>query len=96
MLLQPLLENAFKYGIEQTTSVERIRVAATPDRGQLSIKIHNTGSTLPEGWREGIGITNCRERLRVLYGSAASVDIASDADTGVLASIHLPLRSTIG
>jgi sensor histidine kinase YesM len=96
MLLQPLLENAFKYGIEQTTSFERIRVAATPDRGQLSIKIHNTGSTLPEGWREGIGITNCRERLRALYGNAASVDIASDADTGVLASIYLPLCSTLG
>jgi Histidine kinase len=96
MLLQPLLENAFKYGIEQTTSVEKIRVAAAPERGQLSIKIHNTGSTLPEGWREGIGITNCRERLRVLYGNAASVDIASDADTGVLASIYLPLSSTIG
>jgi Histidine kinase len=95
MLLQPLLENAFKYGIEQTTGVERIRVAATPDRGQLSIKIHNTGSTLREGWREGIGITNCRERLRVLYGSAASFDLASDADAGVLASIFLPLSSTI-
>jgi hypothetical protein len=95
MLLQPLLENAFKYGIEQTTGFESIRVAATRDRGQLSIQIHNTGSTLHEGWREGIGITNCRERLRVLYGSAASVDIASDASTGVLASISLPLGETI-
>jgi Histidine kinase len=95
MLLQPLLENAFKYGIEQTTGVERICVAAAPDGGRLSIKIHNTGSTLPDGWREGVGITNCRERLRVLYGSAASIEFASDADTGVSASIYLPLSSTI-
>jgi hypothetical protein len=96
MLLQPLLENAFKYGIEQTTGFERIRVTAACDQGQLSIKIHNTGSTLREGWREGIGLTNCRERLRVLYGSAASVDVASEADTGVLASISLPLSGTVG
>jgi len=96
MLLQPLLENAFKYAIEQTTGIENIRVTATIDRGQLSIEIHNTGSTLHEGWREGIGITNCRERLSVLYGSAATVDIASDGGTGVLASVSLPLAGTNG
>ena len=96
MLLQPLLENAFKYAIEQTTGIESIRVAASRDRDQLSITIHNTGSTLHEGWREGIGITNCRERLSVLYGSAATVDITSDGDTGVLASVSLPLAGASG
>jgi hypothetical protein len=93
MLLQPILENAFKYGIEQTTDVEHIRVAATRDRGRLSIVIHNTGSTLHAGWQEGVGITNCRERLRVLYGSTASLGVASDA-TGVSATISLPLGGT--
>jgi hypothetical protein len=96
MLLQPLLENAFKYAIEQTTGIERIRVAAIRDRDQLSIKIHNTGSTLHVGWREGIGITNCRERLRVLYGKAATVGIENDGGRGVLASISLPLAGANG
>jgi hypothetical protein len=93
MLLQPLLENAFKHGIEQTTGFERISVAATREAGRLNIKIHNTGSALAAGWREGVGIANCRERLRVLYGPAALFDIANDVHCGVETSISLPLRA---
>jgi hypothetical protein len=91
MLLQPLLENAFKYGIEQTTGFERIRVTATCGNGRLRIMIHNTGSALLPGWREGVGIGNCRERLNVLYGGAATIDVSQGPDTGVQASIALPL-----
>jgi hypothetical protein len=91
MLLQPLLENAFKYGIEQTTGLERISVAATCGNGRLHIMIHNTGSALHPGWREGVGIGNCRERLRVLYAGAATIDIAQGPDAGVQASLVLPL-----
>jgi hypothetical protein len=93
MLLQPLIENAFKHGIELTTGIERISVMATRDSGRLNIKIHNTGSTLATGWREGIGIANCRERLRVLYGPAALFEIANELHSGVETSISLPLRA---
>jgi hypothetical protein len=95
MILQPLLENAFKYGVEQTTGVENIWVVATHVRGQLIVKIHNTGSTLSDGWREGIGISNCRERLRVLYGDGARIDLSNHADGGVVASVSLPLSGAI-
>ena len=93
MLLQPLLENAFKHGIEQTTGIERITVTATRDADRLNIKIHNTGSALAVGWREGVGIANCRERLQVLYGRGALFDIANDLSSGVETSISLPLRA---
>jgi Histidine kinase len=92
MLLQPLLENAFKYGVEQTTGAQRIRVVASRERDRLQIEIHNTGSVLQPGWREGIGLANCRERLRVLHGDAATLDI-SGGGTGVEASISLPVGS---
>jgi two-component system LytT family sensor kinase len=105
MLLQPLLENAFKYGVEQTVGAQRIRVVASRDRDRLHLMIHNTGSVLQPGWREGIGLANCRERLRVLHGDAATLDISGDGGTsdggdgdgdggagaGVAASISLPL-----
>jgi two-component system, LytTR family, sensor kinase len=94
MLLQPLVENAFKYGIEQSTRAEKIRLVATIDQNQLHIKIHNTGSLLSPEWREGIGIGNCRERLRVLYGSGANLVIESDHDTGVVTSISMPLSES--
>jgi LytS/YehU family sensor histidine kinase len=96
MILQPLLENAFKYGIERTTGVENIRVVATLCRGQLMVQIHNTGSVLRDGWREGVGMTNCRDRLRVLYGDSASIDMSNHAEGGVVASVSLPSSGTIG
>ena len=91
MLLQPLLENAFKYGIEQAVGHQRIRVIAARIGGVLQIKIHNTGSSLQVGWRDGVGIANCRERLRVLYGESARLTINNDT-AGVMASIDLPLQ----
>jgi hypothetical protein len=96
MILQPLLENAFKYGIEQTTGIEDIRVVATLTRDRLTIHIHNTGSVLRDGWREGIGMTNCRDRLRVLYGDAAKIEMSNHAERGVVASVSLPLSATNG
>jgi sensor histidine kinase YesM len=94
LLLQPILENAFKYGIEQTTGIEAIRVAAAREHTRLTIKIHNTGSSLRSGWSDGLGIANTRERLRVLYGAAATLDIANDAAGGVMACISLPASGT--
>lgn len=94
MLLQPLVENAFKYGVEQSTGIEKIRLLATIDQKQLHIKIHNTGSLLSPEWREGIGVGNCRERLRVLYGRNANLAIENDHHTGVVTSISLPLSES--
>jgi hypothetical protein len=91
MLLQPLLENAFKYGVERTMGAQHIRIVASRDQDRLHLKIHNTGSVLHPGWREGIGLANCRERLRVLHGNAATVDICNDGTAGVETSISLPL-----
>ena len=96
MMLQPLLENAFRYGVEQTTGVETIRVAATHGQGRLMVQIHNTGSTLRDGWREGIGLTNCRGRLRLLYGDTASIDISNHTEGGVVASVSLPIGGAVG
>jgi peptidoglycan hydrolase-like protein with peptidoglycan-binding domain len=96
MLLQPILENAFRYGIEQTTGVETIRVAVTHGLGRLRVHIHNSGSTLQDGWREGVGLTNCRGRLRALYGDTADLDVANHTDGGVIASVSLPISGTIG
>jgi hypothetical protein len=90
MILQPLVENAFQYGIEQSTGVESICVAANYHRGLLEVRIHNTGSLLRDGWCEGIGIGNCRERLRLLYGDRASIDIANHAEGGVVVSVSVP------
>jgi len=60
------------------------------------VKIYNTGSTLRDGWREGIGLANCRGRLRVLYGDTATLDLSNHTEGGVIASVSLPIRDATG
>jgi two-component system, LytTR family, sensor kinase len=93
MLLQPLLENAFKHGVERTTDNVHIRISAGRLAERLSLTIHNTGSTLQPGWFDGVGLANCRERLRVLYGDAAALSITGGNAGGVEAAIVLPYGS---
>ncbi len=90
MLLQPLLENAFRHGVEQRTGTVHIRIDANRDADRLNLAINNTGSILNSNWRDGVGLANCRERLRVLYGNAASLGIQGDGSGGVTAFIVLP------
>jgi LytS/YehU family sensor histidine kinase len=89
LLLQPLLENAFKHGVELSRRKETVRVAARRIGHQLHVTIHNTGSSLSTMRSDGIGVRNCRERLRVLYGAEGSLDLATDS-TGVEAHIVIP------
>src|SRR5450631_400338 len=93
MLLQPLLENAFRHGVEKTTEIVQIRVIANRVDDRLQLKMHNTGPPLCLDWREGVGLSNVRERLRVRYGAAATVEVTSDSGTGVTARISIPLEA---
>jgi signal transduction histidine kinase len=90
-LLQPLLENAFKHGVERSTERVRIEIEARRDGERLRIAVRNTGSRLPKQYREGVGVANCRERLRVLYANEATLELR-DIGTGVEASVTLPWR----
>ena len=91
MLMQPLFENAFKHGVERSLGIERIRVSARREGHRLVLEIHNSGSVLDPQWRPGVGLSNCRERLRVRFGADGSCDLAAGADGGVVARVGLPL-----
>ena len=89
MLLQPLLENAFKHGVERSVGPVSIAVSANIDGKALVVTISNTGSTLAADYREGVGLRNCRERLSVIYGGAARLQMISDRDI-VSATVTVP------
>jgi LytS/YehU family sensor histidine kinase len=91
LLLQPLLENAFKHGVERSRDAVQIEIAARRDGERLHIAIRNTGSTLGTDRSEGVGLRNCRERLSVLYGDAAKLELVQLPDA-VEASVTLPWR----
>jgi Histidine kinase len=89
LLLQPLLENAFKHGVERSRDAVRIEVAARRDGERLYISIRNSGSVLGPDREEGVGLRNCRERLSVLYNDAAQMQLTQLPDA-VEASVTLP------
>jgi LytS/YehU family sensor histidine kinase len=92
LLLQPLVENALKHGIEPAVSGGEIRVAARLVEGSLRLSVMDTGVGLDASSPEGIGLANVRGRLESLYGGNASLAIHVHEPHGVVAEITMPLQ----
>jgi LytS/YehU family sensor histidine kinase len=101
LLLQPLVENCIKHGLEPQVAGGRIEVSARRDGNDLTLTVRDTGTGLPSASAAGdsptsgtrFGLAQVRERLQTLYGVAARFDIGppDDAEGGTLATIRLPL-----
>jgi two-component sensor histidine kinase len=89
MLLQPLLENAFKHGVERSREPVTIRIDAQRRDDVLQVTIRNSGTVLDAPPEMGIGLRNCRERLELIYGQRARLELAQDGD-GVAARLTIP------
>lgn len=71
LILQPLLENAFKHGVERSRTRVRIVLEARRNDDGLMLAVTNTGG-LHTSDAAGVGLRNTHERLRVMYGDGAS------------------------
>jgi signal transduction histidine kinase len=89
-VLQPLVENAVKHGVERRIAPVEVRVEACLGRGMLTLKVADDGPGLAEGAREGVGLRNLRERLAVLYGEAHSLRLVRRPGGGTEATVVLP------
>ena len=99
LLLQPLVENCIKHGLEPAVAGGRIDVCAARDGALLVLSVRDTGaglSTSPSVEGAKFGLVQVRERLAALYGERASLTLsnAADAEGGTLATIRLPLSET--
>ncbi len=93
LLLQPLLENAFKHGVETSSGPVRIRIHAELTGNELTLVVANTGELVGTP-QDRIGLRNCRERLTELYQGRAELRLTSEAGE-VRATVRLPFtRST--
>jgi hypothetical protein len=92
LLLQPLVENSIKHGLEPAVAGGRIDISAAREGAELILRVRDTGLGFEAGI-DGFGLSQVRERLGTMYGARASLQIASapDADGGTLAVIRLPL-----
>ena len=94
LLLQPLVENAIRHGIARDRRAGRLEVSATHEKGRLLLRVTDDGPGAPPGRvTEGIGLTNTRERLRLLYGDAYSLEYGNNPGGGFCVSLSLPLVS---
>jgi hypothetical protein len=92
MLVQPLLENAFNYGVGAEDQVLRVRVTARCSDARTIVVVSNTGSWIPHesGKSPGIGIRNLRHRLDLLFSGNASMNVSEVGGT-VVVTIDMPL-----
>ncbi|SFC93222.1 Histidine kinase [Massilia yuzhufengensis] len=96
MLLQPLVENAIRHGLEPKIEGGEIRISAHAQGGMLELQVSDTGLGLarkPGSAGGGVGLATTRERLRVLYGGRASIELAPAQPHGALARLILPLET---
>ncbi|MBX2843596.1 MAG: histidine kinase [Flammeovirgaceae bacterium] len=95
LLLQPIVENAFKHGVAKSIDNAILKISATRENGEISLKVFNTGPSLPPDWNisasTGIGITNTTNRLRQLYAGKFKF-MVSENDGGFLVNIILPYK----
>ena len=93
MLLQPLVENAVKHGLEPKLDGGEIAVRASAGDGRLVLQVTDTGLGLGSAATCGTrtGIAQVRERLAAVYGNAASLELAGNPGGGVAATLRLPL-----
>jgi LytS/YehU family sensor histidine kinase len=91
MMLQTLVENAIKHGLEARPGDGTIWILGRQDEDGLAVTVADDGQGLnSERSGTGVGLKNIRERLRLAYGPAASFDLAANYPSGVAATIRLP------
>ena len=93
LLLQPLVENAIRHGIEPHARPGHITVEARSEAGTLLLLIRDNGAGQPAGGftREGIGLANTRGRLRELYGARHRFELVNHSDGGLEVRLTIPL-----
>ena len=99
LILQPLVENAIRHGIEPREDTGRVRIVARRLNGMLELTVSDNGPGLPETElaprREGVGLSNTRSRLSHLYGANHQFDLTPASGGGLEARLLIPCRTEV-
>jgi two-component system, LytTR family, sensor kinase len=98
MILQPLVENAIKHGLSRKVGAGSLSIRSWREGGRVLLEVQDDGmgfvlERLNEPMASGIGLTNVRERLRVIYGAAYQLTLSSEPGRGTTARIEIPEMS---
>jgi signal transduction histidine kinase len=94
LILQPLVENAVRHGIEPQRKPGCIRLRARTAPGRLILEVSDNGVGLAANaaLEEGVGLSNTRARLAHLYGPDHGVELLNDVEGGLTVRLILPSR----
>ncbi|MFG6431552.1 sensor histidine kinase [Roseateles sp. LYH14W] len=95
MMIQGLVENAIKHGLEPKAEGGSLKVKAEILHGKLAVTVADTGLGFGRAATSGtgVGLANIRERLQLLHGSKASVTVTENQPSGTVVTITVPYRS---
>ena len=94
LILQPLVENAIRHGIEPRARPGCIELIAHRQDGTLALVVSDDGAGVEkrEQIKEGIGLSNTRARLRELYGTAHQFELTQGTKGGFRVELTIPFR----
>jgi two-component system LytT family sensor kinase len=95
MILQPLVENSIKHGLSRKVGAGSILIRSRREHGRVVIEVEDDGmgflmDALETPMSSGIGLTNVRERLHVIYGATYQLKLTSEPGKGTSARIEIP------
>jgi sensor histidine kinase YesM len=98
MMIQTLVENAIKHGLEPKAEGGRLSVKAQVAHGKLQVTVADTGLGFGRAATAGtgVGLANIRERLQLHYGSKASLTVAENTPSGTVVTVTVPYRTVDG
>ena len=95
MMIQTLVENAIKHGLEPKPEGGRLSVSAEIVHGKLAVTVADTGVGFGKAATAGtgVGLTNIRERLQLLYGAKAALAVTENLGGGTRVTVTVPYRT---
>ena len=98
MMIQTLVENAIKHGLEPKAEGGSLKVKAEIVHGKLQVRVADTGLGFGKAATAGtgVGLANIRERLQLLYASRASLTVAENQPSGTVVTITVPYKTVEG
>jgi two-component system, LytTR family, sensor kinase len=93
MILQPLVENAIRHGVEKMTEPGRIEIEALLHGDTLVLRVRDNGpgrNDVPGAESGGVGLRNTRARLQQLYGAAGQFSLSRNGEQLTVAEVRLP------
>lgn len=94
LMIQTLVENGIKHGISKLTAGGLIQMKTLVENDHLKIRIRNSGRLIngEKAGKDGLGLKNTVQRLKLIYGDDASFRIVNENDSFVLTEIVIPQK----